>query len=469
MAGPVLAGRSDWRELSVGHFHLYSTVSDSKTRDFAVRLQGFEQTAVAVLNSNSKLPDVPMLIYLMGDRDYKRYLAPRPGTQGFFDQLPFGNLIVVDTDAPFDFVATSILHEYTHFIQRNTSTMIFPPWYVEGYAELLSSASLETDRLVLGKPPSGLRIDMSRWIPVERVLAVKHSDPEYQTERLAPEFYGESWALVHLLLFDDKALLGPTGRYLHAMDEGYPEAESFAASFPFDKSALDKELRKLIENRVIHLKTIIFPNGVSVDTATISRLTEPQADEQFARLVFLLGKPKDLVLPLASAALKENPANPTMRALNARIAARYGMSTDIADLAESVAAGGDFDAQLRIDLASVLLAHEPTETAIRQAFAILDPIVRDAGPPIEAVELWAYAAERTGVEPSRVLSILQLASYRVPHNTSVLGFMASAYEAMGDKPKARDCYNQIILVSTNPAERLWAQRQADSQRLQDRR
>lgn len=149
MAGPVFAGRSDWRELTVGHFHLYSTASDGKTRDFAARLQGFEQTAVAVLNSNSKLPDVPMLIYLTGDRDYKRYLAPRPGTQGFFQQLPFGNLIVVDADAPFDFVATSILHEYTHFIQRNTSTMIFPPWYVEGYAELLSSASLERDRLVV--------------------------------------------------------------------------------------------------------------------------------------------------------------------------------------------------------------------------------------------------------------------------------------------------------------------------------
>lgn len=60
MACPALADRSDWRELTVGHFHLYSTVSDSKTRDFAARLQGFEQTAVQVLHTDAKLPDLPI-------------------------------------------------------------------------------------------------------------------------------------------------------------------------------------------------------------------------------------------------------------------------------------------------------------------------------------------------------------------------------------------------------------------------
>jgi hypothetical protein len=289
----------------------------------------------------------------VGQCDFHRYLTPVPGWQGFFTPLQFENVIVVNTDAPFDIVATTILHEYTHFIQRNTSTMNFPPWYLEGYAELLSSASLERDRLVLGKTPNGLHVDMSRWIPVERILAVKKSDPEYLTERLAPEFCAESWALVHLLVFDDKALLDPTSRYLHALHKGYPEA-----------------------------------------------------DAQFARFVFMLGRPKEVVLPLATAALKESPTNLAVRALFARIAVSKGEPFDLAD--------------------------------------------------------------RRRTKP-RVLSILQLASYRAPHNASLLRYMASAYEAMGDKPKARDCYNQSILVSSNPAERLWAQRQADSQRLQDSR
>ena len=40
----VLAARSDWRQMTVGHFHLYSTMRDSKTREVARQLQAFEKT-----------------------------------------------------------------------------------------------------------------------------------------------------------------------------------------------------------------------------------------------------------------------------------------------------------------------------------------------------------------------------------------------------------------------------------------
>jgi hypothetical protein len=296
---------------------------------------------------------------------------------------------------------------------------------------------------------------------------VKKTDPEYQAERLAHEFYAESWALVHLLLFDDKTLQGPTSRYLRAIDEGYPEEDAFKAFFPFDKNELDKQLRALLSHRVIHLIAMNFPHGVAIDTARISRLTEAQADAQIARLALLLNRPKEIVMPLAAAALSESPADPSMRALYARIAVKFDEPASLADLVASVTAGGDFDPQLRTDLATAVFGHESTDISAQQAFAIIDPVMREPAPPIEAVELWAHAALRTGVEPSRVLAVLDLASSRDAHNMSLLHYIANAYEALGDKPKARDTYNQIILLSPNLAERLWAQRQADSPRLRD--
>ena len=44
--------------------------------------------------------------------------------------------------------------------------------------------------------------------------------------------------------------------------------------------------------------------------------------------------------------------------------------------------------------------------------------------------------------------------------------LARAHEALGDKAKARADYDRIILVSDHPEERFWAQKQADSVRLQ---
>ena len=43
----ALAERSDWREMTVGHFELFSVLSDAATRDVARQLQGFEETVGA--------------------------------------------------------------------------------------------------------------------------------------------------------------------------------------------------------------------------------------------------------------------------------------------------------------------------------------------------------------------------------------------------------------------------------------
>jgi hypothetical protein len=113
---------------------------------------------------------------------------------------------------------------------------------------------------------------------MERLLAVKQSDPEYRAERLAPQFYAESWALVHLLLFDDESLTRPTDYYLTNLNIGVSEPDAFAQAFPFDKKGLDERLQKLIKDRLIRVKTITYAEGVSVDNAPISAMTAIQAD-----------------------------------------------------------------------------------------------------------------------------------------------------------------------------------------------
>jgi len=463
----ALADRSDWREMTVGHFELFSTLSDSGTRNVARQLQGFDETLGEMLQTGDRLPDTPTRIYLLSDRDFNQYAAPRPGLGGFFQEGRFGNIMVVDADKNFGLVRVALFHEFIHYIQRSTSTQKYPPWYTEGYAELFSGFQLKDNKLSVGDLPAGTALLRTQWIPVERLLAIKQTDPEYQTERLAPQFYGESWALVHLLLFDDKTLSAPTLGYLANLDGGVPEPEAFATAFPFDKATLDAHLRKFVDGRRILVKVITLRNPVVVDQAPLTRLTPVQADTEFTRLIWRLNKPKVMVDALAAKAATERPDDPSVRALVARIAAHQGDPTAIDDLAAALTKGGVSDPQERIDVADALLFANSGDPANRQALSILGDLLQVEVPPVEAVELWATAAGRIGISPAQIVAVLEPLRVRVPHDTAVLRSLARAYEAMGDKAKSRDAYNQIILVSHSPEERLWAQQQADSARLQD--
>lgn len=464
---PALAGsRSDWQRLVAGNFVIYSTLGDSATRDVARQLEAFEQTVGEMVTTGDRLPDTPTFLYLLGDHDFNKYAADRPGLGGFFAPAGFANLMVVNVTEPFKLIRVVLLHEYVHYLQHNTSAVRYPPWFMEGYAELFSGFSLDDKgNLELGNLPYGVRMYRGQWIPVERLLAVTQRDPEYRNERLAPEFYGEAWALVHYLLFDDTTLLGPTQRYLEYVDSGYPEPQAFADAFPFDKHELDRRLQAFVKRGVILLKKVRLRDEIVRESAPLTRLTPAEADLEFTRMAWLLRRPPAIVAPLMQETLARQPDSVPARALEARIAAGLHQATHVDDLVEHYATGGVSDPQVRIDLAAALLGDGGSPSPADKALRILDEMVHTGQPSIEAVALWTRATEERETSPAQVASILEPVLARAPHNTMVLSALARAAERGGDRQSARDYYNQIILVSSSPEERLWAQKQADSPRL----
>jgi hypothetical protein len=462
------AARTEWREMTIGHFHLYSTLGDSATRDIARHLQAFEQTVMAVLQTDDRLPDIPTEIYILRRDDFRNYTIDDRNAGGFFAGREYANFLVIDGNADFGFVKTAVFHEYTHFVQQTTSTIRYPPWYMEGYAELFSAFRLNNDVVTVGEVPSnvGMSLNAHDWIPIERILAVKMDDPEYRAERLVPQFYGEAWALVHYLLFDDAKLTAPTYRYLINVDLGFPEPEAFAHAFPLDKAGLDAAVRKLLQNRTIRIQHLSFPHAPAIDEAQLTRLTAAQADLGLARLCFDLGRPKQIVAPLIAAALAGSPGDPAARALAARIAARAGAPIDVDDLIGSLGSGTDLP-RVRMDLADALVLDGHSTVAGEKAAALLDGLVHAAAPPIEAVLLWAHAAMAARAAPASVVAVLEPAQARVPHNVEILRLLAIGSEMLGNRAKARDYYTRLILVGPTAEYRAWAVKEADSARLQD--
>jgi hypothetical protein len=461
------AARSNWREMTVGHFHLYSTLGDSATRNLALQLQAFEQTIGELLQADDRLADVPTIIYVLPHDDFTKYAISRPAG-GFFAQRDYANYIVIDGTAPSDFVRSAVFHEYTHFVQLSTSTVRYPPWYMEGYAELFSAFRVKDNVVTVGDAPEALTLSLGThdWIPIERILAVKNDDPEYRAEKLMPQFYGEAWALVHFLLFDNKELRDPTRRYLVNIDLGFPELEAFSHAYPFDKAQLDAAVRSLLKKRLIVVKRLTYEHAPEIDRAPIIRVSVPQADAELARLTFAIGRPKEIVLPLMAAALAENPDDLATRALAARVAAHFGEPTDVDAVIGAMGSGNDAP-RVQMDLADAIFTSHHDADGGSKAAALLDGIVHADSPPIEAVLIWARAAIAARRPPKSLIDVLVPAQAREPHNVEMLTLLASGWVWLGDRAKARDCYTRLILVGPTAEFRAWAVRQADSAQLQD--
>jgi hypothetical protein len=268
---------------------------------------------------------------------------------------------------------------------------------------------------------------------------------------------------VHLLMFDDPELSVPAANYLRDLDDGIPEPEAFA-DFPFDKPTLDRKVQDLIIHHRIRVKRMVYQRRIAIDEAPVTRMSAAQADAALVRMQYILGEKDDIVTPMAAAALKENPEDPAIQALAARICARYQHPFDVDGLVARLAVGGSEEPQLRIDAAAALIDRGAGADA-QNAYSILDGLAHTGSPPVEAVLLWATAARRLDKEPSTIAPLLAPLTARVPHNTRVLRALAYVSEAGGDRAQAREYYNRIILVSESPEERLWAQKQADSTRL----
>jgi len=460
------AARTDWREMNVGRFHIYSTMRDGPTRNIARHLQTFDLTVGKLLQAEDGLPDVPTMVYILDDEDFNKYAAPTGGLGGFFLQGDARNIIVINGTMDFEAVLLAVFEDYTFYIQRSTRAARLPPWFVVGYGEVFSSFQLALDVVTLGHRPRGTRImlDDADWISMRRLLTVDPKDPDYVKERLSHQFDGESWALVHMIMFDDTSLLAPVDRYLTDLDQGMAENDAFAKEFPFDKETLDRRLKQLISGPVIRTRKLKLSDPLEVARAPVTHMTVAAADEAMVRLMASLGRPSEVIDALIQVVLDETRYSPAAVALSARYAKRPRDRVP-AEVVQRLAAVPDLAMQVRIDLADASLVESGEGATGKTTLALLDGTVWDRDPPIEAVMLWARAAKVEDVPPATVIAVVSPASTRAPHNTQLLATLATANEALGAKDRARALYLRIVQVSRDEATRTWAQQQADSPRL----
>jgi hypothetical protein len=167
-----------------------------------------------------------------------------PGVAGFY-RADAGRISAVIVDRParraFDVDPREVmLHEVAHHLLL-ANRLAWPSWYVEGFADYVSTARFTADRVELGGAGGNRLAWLQRgdWLPIEAVLRF---DPERAASGDRARLYAQSWLLTHWLRHDaDRARR--LEAYLQACAAGADPVEAFRRHVAADLGHVEASLR----------------------------------------------------------------------------------------------------------------------------------------------------------------------------------------------------------------------------------
>ena len=225
---------------------------------------------------------------------------------GYFHDTVRGNYLVID-QARGDGATNTTFHEYTHFLVRNRTSLVYPMWFDEGFAEYMGATQIEESRVVIGGVYDD-RWNHGGWMSMREVL---------RTESVAGwaaikqnMFYRQAWALVHYLMTEQ--LQGGDfpqrmSEYLKLCEVGTPADDAFEKAFGIPVAKLDRKIQKYLKNK---LQGLIIPRQVfeSGEPTVVQEVAGADVANSLGELAISVGK-LDTAEALFRKAIAQNPEN----------------------------------------------------------------------------------------------------------------------------------------------------------------
>lgn len=277
-----------WHRAKSAHFIIYVDAKPGEVREFAEKLERFDQAVRVVRRmEDPRLTDPERVtIYVLPNRDAIAKLSGRESVAGFYRPSATGSLAFVPwAEDKHSRTATVdpllvFFHEYAHHLQLQDNQRALPSWLVEGFAEFFGTAKVLKDGSVeIGRPPqhryyaltnlTGLTIE-------EMVGGTSHQLSAAETQLL----YSRGWLLTHFLAFE-KSREGQLTRYIDAIQSGRPALDAARAAFG-DLKQLDRELRRYAGSSFAGIKV----NGaaLAIQPVRVDPLTAGEAAIMNARI-----------------------------------------------------------------------------------------------------------------------------------------------------------------------------------------
>jgi tetratricopeptide (TPR) repeat protein len=267
-------GHAAWNEARSKHFVIYADENPRELHDFATKLERFDQAARVSMSMDDPevgdgnrltvfvVPTEKEVHEIMGDKKAWQAGLYTGRVTGSLAYVPRRTDSLEDPDALF-------FHEYTHHLMMQDLDRPYPEWYVEGFAEFLSTAKFDPD----GSVWFGAPLQSRAW------TLLNEKPPSFQqlaagiqpgmTDVDLDAFYGRSWLLTHYLLMD-KSREGQLPRYIDALTKGEPPLQAAKEVFG-DLKKLDGELNKYVTERILQFR--IAGNRIRIGNVDVQPLS----------------------------------------------------------------------------------------------------------------------------------------------------------------------------------------------------
>jgi len=239
------AASADWREYQTAHFAIFSDGDEDSVTRLAERLESIDALMRLTTGLGDSIDPVRVRIYVVEDNgDVEKALGlSGSGVAGFYSSNILGPFAVTPR-AMFGqglFTPELVLHhEYAHHFMLQYFPSVYPPWFVEGFAELIGSSKILPDGKVGYGMPAKHRgqFILSGWLSVDEVLR----KPPHKLHQF--DLYGQGWVMTHFLTFN-KERSPQLRQYLLNLVAGKSPDEAARAFGDLPK--LNREMRSYLD------------------------------------------------------------------------------------------------------------------------------------------------------------------------------------------------------------------------------
>lgn len=278
---------SKWNSLTTKNFKIYGKKSEKTLLEFAEKLESIHY--LMLISDGLQGIDKPerVSIYLVND-DMERFINSK-NAAAFYRPLASGPIAVTPADLG-GFNTIALYHEYAHHFMLQYFAAAYPGWYVEGRAELVSTASFEKkNHISYGKAAQHRQFNLinGTWVPIDDLLL--KSPNEIINKYGGDNYYGKSWLLTHYLTFSPERS-GQMANYLRAISRGMDNADAVKAFGNLED--LDSDVKRYNRDANFRFRQPELPDNILGDYE-LRRLTEAEAEILPYRLEFARAMEKE--------------------------------------------------------------------------------------------------------------------------------------------------------------------------------
>ena len=259
-----------WYRAESANFIVYGDLNELQVRNAAQSLEDFDLVLRALMRQHERTNESKLEVYLVRNIRGLRTVAPNMNESigGFY--VSGGDMIAAFSRYDRDLGADRriiLFHEYAHHFMLHYFPAAYPQWYIEGFADYVSTVEISRRRATIGRHPE-MR---SSWLNAGHEFPIRHMlAPERVTERTTlfqSLFYAHGWFAANYLSNNIERLNG-LERYVTLLGEGGDPLDSFEPAFGITPEQFEAELENFQDDGRSRLLHVDLPTELSAITVT---------------------------------------------------------------------------------------------------------------------------------------------------------------------------------------------------------